>query len=525
MTHAHPSHPPAKTSTQAQGSSKAVARWLLVHAAVAGFVTLALEVTLARLLAPAFGTSAFIWTNVIGVILIGLSLGAYLGGRIADRYPSPAVLGWIGVASAIYILVLPAIASPILRIGAAALTERSESIFLAALLATLALAFPTMVTLGMVSPFVVRLRAHALQGVGRDAGGVSAIATIGSILGTFLPTLWAVPSFGVKITILGLGTFMLLGSLPLVGWRWWSLAVLFPLLGMSLPFSLAAGPYTIAMAESPYQFIAVDQYPDGTRLLRMNEGQAFHSVLNPFSLRSGTIYDAFSLLPAMHRGEMKTMANVGVAGGTIAHIFNQLFPDVRVTGMEIDPTVVEFGKKYFTLNDPNITVITQDGRIALATSDATYDTIVVDAYRQPYIPFHLATREFFELCQRRLAPNGIFAMNVATIDREDPVLTSILNTLSVVFRETWVYAVPDSSNFLVFASDDVGIVDRLRTATVPEIVRDLQLPIANASQLVSHDPTALVLTDDRAPVELFTDRVLLHEATRPGGLQTFPRPD
>lgn len=488
---------------------------LLVVAFVAGLVSLAFEITLARLLAPAFGTSLFVWTNVIGMILVGLSLGAFLGGRIADRWPRPRLLGWICAGTALFILVLPSIAAPLLQLASRALTDRSASIFLASLAACLAVAFPPMLALGTVSPFVVRLRARALDEVGGDAGGVSAIATAGSILGTFLPTLWTIPALGVRLTILALGALLLASSLLLLGLRW---IPLLALVGAAwwLPFQLVRGPDTVAVAESQYQFIAVDQSADGTRTLRLNEGQAIHSIYRPGQLRSGTVYDAFGLLTAMHGGALSTMSNIGLAGGTIAHLYQQLYPDVRVTGVEIDPGVIELGRRYFTLDEPNLRVVNQDGRIALATMPDTYDAIAVDAYRQPYIPFHLATREFFELCRSRLNPGGIFAMNVATISRDDAVLTSILNTLAGVYGEVWVWRVPDATNFLVVASDTPGLMERLRAGPVPPELADLQALVLRDAERVRPDPTQLVLTDDRAPVELFTDRMLLDAAQRAG---------
>ncbi len=180
-----------------------------------------------------------------------------------------------------------------------------------------------------------------------------------------------------------------------------------------------------------------------------------------------------------------------------------------MTGVELDPDVIALGRKYFTLDDPNLTVANADGRVFLRATHARFDAIAVDVFRQPHIPFPFTTAEFFELVRSRLEPGGVLLMNVAAFDRGDRLLAGILNTIASVFREVWVFHPLEHMNFLVFATDTDGLRDRLAADSAPAAVEGWRLAVLEGMERVSFDPSRPVFTDDRSPAEVGGDLLFL----------------
>ena len=481
---------------------------LTLGAFVAGFVTLALEVTSVRLLAPSFGASLLVFTSVVGVILAGLAAGYAFGGRLADRRPEPRRLGWIFLSAGVLVLLLPAASRPLLVSARSALSGASLPLFLWSLLAATLLVLPPTVLLGMVSPFLVRLKAKEVAGVGRAAGTLSAVGTAGSILGTFAPVLVLIPALGTAATLRILGGLAVATSLLFLG-RKSSTALAIAAAAAIAPAPGARAPGVLAQVESPYQHIEVEEGNDGARVLRVNEGLAAQSTYVPGAKLSGTMYDAFLLADAMKDGGLRTLAVIGLAGGTIAHDFQLQLPNVRVTGVELDPDVIALGRKYFTLDDPNLTAVNADGRVFLEATRTRFDAIAVDVFRQPHIPFPFTTREFFDLVRSRLEPGGVLLMNVAAIDRGDRLLEGIVNTIAGVFREVWVFHPLEHMNFLVFASNVPGLRGRLAVEPVPADVEGWRLAVLRNMVRVRPDPRRPFFTDDRSPAEVWGDLLFL----------------
>src|SRR5579885_3190987 len=177
--------------------------WLLIVLVfVAGASSLAVELSASRLLAPYFGTSLFVWANLIGLILLYLTIGYYVGGRMADRYPRPAVLYWLTIIASLMIGAIPFVSRPILTWSLTAFATYSVSVFYGSLVSVLLLFAIPMILLGCVSPFAIRLRIEQVGRSGHTAGLLYAISTAGSILGTFLPVLVFIPNIGTYRTFL-----------------------------------------------------------------------------------------------------------------------------------------------------------------------------------------------------------------------------------------------------------------------------------------------------------------------------------
>ena len=480
---------------------------VVVFAAGAG--TLATEIAASRLLAPYFGSSTVVWANIIGLILVYLSLGYWLGGKVADRRPDPRLLGGIVIVAALVIAVLPFAARPILDLTVRGLDAVSVGAVVGSFFAALALFAVPVTLLGAVSPFAIRLALADVSEAGSVAGRLYALSTVGSILGTFLSAIVTIPLVGTQRTMLGSAAILVLAGALLLGLRWQLLTVAVSALLLVPTGVIKATPGLLHESESTYQYVQVVQRADGSRSLKLNEGVAVHSVWYPSSVLTGGEWDMFLLVPPLLGRPVEKMAVIGNAGGTIARAFADLYPDVEIDGVEIDPEVSEAGRRYLGVAaNPKLDVVTADGRPFLELTDERYDVIVVDAYRQPYIPFYLATREFFELARDRLTPGGMLALNVAAVPGDERLSDAIGSTVLAAFPQAWRWK-PLRFNELMLAPDrPLSRADlSARVERVPSAVVSL-VPLFQRGV----EPVTSVeepLTDDRAPVEWLTDRMII----------------
>lgn len=488
--------------------------FLLAVVFAAGLAIMAVEMSASRLLAPYFGTSLFVWTNLIGMTMIALTVGYWWGGKLADRYPNERTLYSLLFGAGCYILLIPFMANPIMQFAIAAIDQRNLSVFLWSLFATIVQFFLPLMVLAMTAPFAIRICAREIRAMGTTAGSLYAIGNIGSILGTFIPALLAIPLIGTKRTIIVCG--LLLVILGAVGLRKHVLH-LASFIGILLlfiggPIKATAG--MIYEGESPYNYIqVVEQH--ARRELRLNEGHAIHSIYDPRSVLVGGVWDYFLLFPLL-KPENDAALIIGLAGGTVSRAYAAFYPSIRIDGVEIDPQILDVGARYFGLAaQQSLNPITADGRTFLKQTANAYDFIFIDAYKQPYIPFHLTTREFFAEVQAHLREGGIAAINVGASSPDAEILWLIANTMAAVFRHVQIIAVPQSLNFIVMASDvpyDVGALAGQRHANAPlaALAQGLKGNIAQ----VQFNPALQVFTDDRAPVELYTEKMIVGYARR-----------
>ena len=246
------------------------------------------------------------------------------------------------------------------------------------------------------------------------------ISTVGSIVGTFLSAIVTIPLIGTQRTMLGSAVILVLAAALLLGSRWHLLTVFVAGLLFVPAGEIKASPGLLFETESAYQYIQIVERSDGSRALKLNEGVAVHSVWHRDSVLTGGVWDTFLLVPPLLDRPVERMLVIGNAGGTIARAYGELYPGVEIDGVEIDPEVSEAARRYMGLGDnPRLDVITADGRPYLELTDNRYDIVVVDAYHQPYIPFYLATREFFEAVGEHLRPGGVIALNVASVPDDE----------------------------------------------------------------------------------------------------------
>jgi spermidine synthase len=365
--------------------------------------------------------------------------------------------------------------------------------------------------LGTVSPWAIRLSVKDVETAGSVAGRLYAISTVGSIIGTFLPVLVLVPAIGTRRTLFLIAAVLALAAVPLLGAR--AIAVPVVLVGMMfLPVGTIKqepGETVLFEAESPYQYVQVSEAADGQRILRLNEGWALHSVVPAGGgALTGGYWDAFLTLPLLTGTPDARIAILGNAGGTTARSFRLTSPQVRIDGVEIDPVVTEAGNRYLDMAGPNLTTHEADARFWLAGDRGPFDAVIVDAYRQPYIPFHLSTVEFFEEVRDRLAPGGVAAINVGTPPDQTEVVDRIASTMRSVFPAVLTARYGTFNSVLLGFKDPADAAQaraRLATAT-----GDTAVAARILSPLLTEVPAGgEVFTDDHAPVENLTDGAIL----------------
>jgi spermidine synthase len=485
----------------------------------AGIGALATEITASRLLAPYFGSSTIVWANLIGIVLAALAVGYWLGGRIADRRPEPALLGFIVLAASVCVAAIPFVADPFLDLTVEGLDEASVGAVVGSFLAVLLLCTPPVLLLGMVSPFAIRLAVSSIETAGAVAGQLYALSTAGSLLGTFLPALVLIPAIGTQRTFLVVAALIALSSCFLLGARYLVVAALLAAL-VALPPGIVKPTEGLIHEETSYhQYIQVVERDDGRRLLHLNEGVAVHSLWRPDSVLTGGVWDAFLALPPLLGRPLERVAILGNAAGTTARALGVYYPDADVDGVELDPAVSRVGRRYFGMEDiPRLTVHDADARPYLRSTDERYDLIVVDAYHQPYVPFYLATREFFALARERLAPGGIIALNVAAVPDDKRLVHAIGRTMAAELPQVLEWPA------LRFNSIVLGLTEPLTTEELRSGLRKGPEALAVLRDLLARDvvpiePDGTPWTDDRAPVEWLTDRMIVSYAAEGGRLE------
>lgn len=501
---------------------------LLVFAG--GISSVGTETATSRLVAPYFGTSTFIWANLIGITLTFLAIGYWIGGRTADRYPRAWLLYAATTAAAIWSILLPYLAQPILRISLDAFDNVNVGAFYGSLVGVLLLLAVPITLLGFVTPYAIRLLLDSVSHAGDTSGSVYALSTIGSILGSFLPVLLLIPWIGTARTFLVLGALLLVPSL-LGLWRLRSVqvrsvAVGATVLALIVPF--VAAPEHIRPAERGrivYETESSDNYiqvleEDGRYLLSLNDGHAIHSIYDPNSVLTGGPWDYFMVGPLFTSDQAPASIDnamvIGLAGGTSSKQITKAYGPVPIDGVEIDGKIVEVGREWFDMNEPNLNVIVEDGRYALRTSDETYDLIAVDAYKQPYIPFQLTSKEFFEEVYDRLDDDGTLVINVGRTAEDYRLVDVIASTIKSVYPSVYLIDVERYHNTMVIATKEPSSIATFEAAVAAQPEGSLLKTVGERSiatgdiREVTESDT--VFTDDHAPVERVIDLIIIGEA-------------
>jgi spermidine synthase len=524
---------------------------------LSGAVLLGLEIVASRVLAPYFGSSLFVWGALIGVVLAGLSLGYWLGGALADRYPTPYLLIGAIACGAVLVLLVPLLDGWVLE----QIVSWDPGPRLDPLLATVALFGLASVVLGGVSPIAVRLVTRSLERLGRTAGRLFAVSTAGSIAGTFVTAFWLVPELGTdQVLAVGALTLLVAGAVVAVGMRLPVAAIglaagaaacvvvvvsLEPEQGGTLrgaaarnwsplyreretrspavldPGSVSADGFKVRFAKDTRYHRLVVADDEDSRYLRFDSSFQSGMVLGqPFKTRFR--YTDYLDLGLAYNPDARRVLFVGLGGGSAPKQFWRDFPRLRLQVVELDPDVVDVAYRWFALpRDARLNVDTEDGRRWLARHDGRWDVIVIDAFYADSIPFHLATVEFLELAKSRLAPGGVIVTNIIGALQGDlsRLLRSMTRTYRTVFSTVELHPVflegdrdPGTlRNVILVATDSASpstefLAQRWErmSARAPR-APDLAQPIRDRWQPQVRFADVPLLTDDYAP----TDALLL----------------
>ncbi len=496
---------------------------------VAGFTTLGVELSAARLLDPWFGNSLIVWAGLIGLILLYLAVGYWLGGRIADRWPRPSVLLGLTAFAALGVGLIPTLSRPVLRLASAGLAGFDVELLAGSMTGVLVLFAVPVTLLGCASPYVIRLSMESVQASGSTAGRVYAFSTVGSIAGCFLPVLLLIPTIGTRATFAVLAAVLLavvgLG-LVILRRRSGALAVVLAIgvvlwLGFrpSGPVKPSAG--LLYESESAYNYIQVLD-TGFERQLRLNEGEGIHSVYRPQGGLADGIWDYFTLAPAFNPApyapeRVQRIYIGGLAAGTMAHLFTAMYGPIPIDGAELDPDIIAVGRTYFDMNQPNLNAVAADARRFLQQRPQRYDVIALDAYRPPYIPFHLTTVEFFTLLRQRLNDDGVVVVNVGRTRTDYGLVNAIGATLLQVFPSVYVVDEPSGDSplgntMIVATQRPTTLADfraNLAAFDEPPLLAEVARRAAPQARAFTAPPDTPIFTDDRAPVEWVVHALVL----------------
>jgi len=491
-----------------------------------GMVSLGVELSASRLLAPHFGDSHPVWAAIIGLILLYLAVGYFIGGRWADRSPRPVALYQATAWAGLLVGLVPFVARPALLLAARGFANYDISLLAGPFVAVLLLFSAPVTLMGCVSPFVVRLLMERTDRAGNVAGRTYAISTAGSLLGTLLPVFWLIPTIGTRNTFVVLSLLLMAVALGGLGRTTPRRALCYlwtPLPVLLLTFALRGQPVkpeegAIYETESAYHYIQVVER-SGWRYLYLNEGQGIHSVYRPGMQRAWGTWDYFLVAPFFNPPpfspqRVRSLAMIGLAAGTIPKQYTTFFGPIPIDGVELDPEIVRVGEEFFAMDEGNLNTVVADGRAFLARSKRSYTVIGIDAYRLPYIPWHLTTVEFFRQVRDHLTEDGVAVINVGRTPQDDRLVRTIGATLAQVFASVHAIDVPGSFNTIVVGTVQPTAAENL-LANRPLMADPVLQQIAGEAwaNLRPVEPGGLVLTDDCAPVEMLTHMVVLAYVT------------
>ncbi len=496
---------------------------------IASFCTLVIELVAGRIMAPYVGVSLYTWTSIIGVVLAGISIGAWVGGILADRYPRPATLGWLLFLSGIGALTIAPLTD---LIGAA---QFQATLMLRILLLTTAIFFVPSTLLGMISPVVVKLTLDNLSKTGNIVGKIYAFSTLGSIIGTFATGFFLISWMGTRNLLLTMGAILIVSAFLFGGLFLKRKAAVISIVSIAtvsvLVFTIFGYAYkpvldekTYYYKESDYFTIKLKKFPikngtaEGEALILDNLIHSINDVNDPAFLD----YDYIRIYEELVSWQMKQRSSIdalfiGGGGYTFPRYMETSYPGAKIDVVEIDPEVTHVVYEYLGL--PRSTAIrsfNEDGRWFVMNSKdkGRYDFIFGDAFNDLSIPYHLTTKEFARQMKDLLKPDGLLIANLIDSVAEGLFLPSYIRTLEEVFGKGNV-------NLLVLAPE----LRRLGIATCVVVASPTKMDMEDFARVIGARPgtkmtaniipqerlqeilqgrPSVILTDDYVPVDNLT---------------------
>ncbi|MBQ9199322.1 MAG: fused MFS/spermidine synthase [Lachnospiraceae bacterium] len=482
---------------------------------------MAVELGASRLLAPYFSSSQIVWTIIIGTIMIAMALGNIYGGRFADKNPNPDKLYGRIIIAAVWIAAIPVLGKYII-IGISALlifTVNNNFLIIAAFAACMVIFVFPLFLLGTVTPSLVKYTVDSLDDSGKVVGSLNASNTIGSIIGTFVPTFISIPAVGTSVTFLIFsGILLLLAVIYFASSKIFVkklpvgivLFIICCITGHDTSFAFWQKDL-IYEGESVYNYLQVYE-DDESVVLSTNVLFGVQSVYQKEKALTGMYYDYAMAAPYMAGvNEEKTLdvLILGMGTGTYATQCNRYFDGMNIEGVEIDDRITSLSREYFEL-PYDIKVTTYDGRAFLNAVDDKYDIIMVDAYQDITIPFQMSSKEFFMLVRTHLKNNGVMVVNMNMRGTKEGNINQYLSdTISSVFSEVYTVDVEHSTNRELFASNNPDMIKRFADNLDKENDEELiKLMTKVSEKLIPYEAGEYIMTDDKAPVELLGMKVI-----------------
>lgn len=490
----------------------------------AGMSVMAVELGASRLLAPFFSSSQIVWTIIIGTIMIAMALGNVWGGRNADKNPNPDKLYKRILIAAVWIAAIPVVGRYVILgiSGLLVVTVSSSFLVIAAFASCMIIFVFPLFLLGTVTPSLAKYTVGSLDDSGKIVGTLGAFNTIGSIIGTFMPTFVTIPAVGTSVTFLIFsGILLFLGLIYFIAGKRnvigcvisTVLFVLCCMFGHSAGFAFWEHDLTYE-GESVYNYLQVKE-TDKRVVLSTNVLFGVQSVLMKQDTLSGMYYDYAMAAPLMTdmgkacEDDAMDILILGMGTGTYAKQCMQYFDYAVVEGVEIDDRITELAHRYFEL-PKSVKVTTYDGRAYLQAIDEKYDVIMVDAYQDITIPFQMSSKEFFMLVKDHLAENGVMVVNMNMhSDKKGNINEYLADTIANVFTEIYTIDVPGCTNRELFASNNPEMLENFAYNLSSVEDADLKRLLASAYEGLSvYEKGSYLLTDDKAPVELLGMEVI-----------------
>ena len=489
-----------------------------------GAIVMGFEMLGSRYLAPSFGAGIYTWAALISTVLAALCAGYFVGGYAADRYPSPIVLAASVAIGSVYLLLLPLFSEQVLQFFA----WQIDDIRWGSLAAAMAIMLFPVTFLGMYSPFAIRLLMQSKQNAGSVSGTVYGISTAGSILGTLATTFFLIPLIGTRAITFTLGMVGLFGAaLLVVASRWRSparlgiLAALLASQAITFPPARAEEPIDphiragmlarkdghVAHLETVYNDIFVTKAASVLTLSFQWKGWHFDeskvNLADPDDLP--LLYQRTMTVAAVFPPAIKRVLVLGLGAGSIPVYLQRILPDAAIDSVELDPGVIDVAKKYFGLRETKtFRLIASDARVFLNRHSEPYDIIFVDAFTGSYIPFHLMTREFYQLVRSRLAPQGVAAFNFIP---EEDLFDSNIRTAKLAFDHLDFFTSDNRKNVVVLGRLDLSSeAETLQKAEAAQARYKFRFDVARmvAEKRIPppRETKGKVLTDDFSPADV-----------------------
>ena len=487
----------------------------------AGMSVMAVELGASRLLAPYFSSSQIVWTIIIGTIMIAMALGNIYGGKSADKNPNPDKLYGRILVAAVWIAAIPVVGKYIILFISAVVifTVNTNFLIWAAFAACMIIFVFPLFLLGTVTPSLAKYTVDSLDDSGRIVGTLGAFNTIGSIIGTFVPTFISIPAVGTSVTFLIFAAILLaLGLIYFISRKAAAVksgvAVVLVLTcwGLGSSNSFAFWEDNLAYeGESVYNYLQVQENSRRV-ILSTNVLFGVQSVLIKDQGLTGMYYDYAMAAPLMTGKENPEDCQVlilGMGTGTYATQCSRYFGEMSIEGVEIDDKITKLARTYFELPE-EVSVVTYDGRAYLNVIDKTYDVIMVDAYQDITIPFQMSSVEFFTLVKDHLNPGGVMVVNMNMRGSSEGSINQYLaDTISQVFSEVYTVDVTGSTNRELFAANDVDLTENLAEGINRVQDEALAAMLGGVHRnLTAYKAGEHIMTDDKAPVELLGMQVI-----------------